>query len=82
MVRKQNWLDASPIVLLDLRKLPTYQGYLLTGAVAGTSVPLPKPMVAKDSMEFTNEKVRQLAREMMKLETGFLSEGRLSLPKN
>lgn len=80
--RKQNWLDALSIVLFGLWNLPTDQDYSPAVAITVTSVLLPKTIAERDSMEFTNVKVRQLA-QMLKLETEFLSEGRLhTVPKS
>lgn len=71
MEGKQNWLDALSIVLPGLRDLLTDKVCSPAVAITGASVLLPKPMVDKEPMEFSNENFRQLAREMMRLEIRF-----------
>lgn len=67
MKGKQNWLGALSIVLPGLRSLPIDQGNSPAVAITGASVLLPMPVVDKESMEFSNEIFRQLARETMRL---------------
>lgn len=67
MKGKQNWLGALSIVLPGLRSLPIHQGNSPAVAITGASVLLPMPVVDKESMEFSNEIFRQLARETMRL---------------
>ena len=62
MARKQNWLDALPIILLGLRSIPTEQGFSPSVAVTGTELLLPNLLIASQDMpSFTSEKVQKLA---------------------
>lgn len=65
IARKQNWLDALPIVLLGLRSTPTEHGFAPSVAVTGSSLLLPKPMiVSEEGSTFTSDRVQKLAQEM------------------
>ena len=78
MARKQNWLDALPIILLGLRSIPTEQGFSPSVAVTGTELLLPKPLIASEDMpSFTSEKVRKLAEQMSSINFQTNSSGNI-----
>lgn len=83
VARKQNWIDALPIVLLGMRNTPLEQGYSPAVAVTGTPLLVPRPMINRnDGSNFTSETVQRLAQEMAKIDFRQLSEGRLhSVPR-
>ena len=83
--RKENWLQALPIVLLGIRNTPNENGFSPFNAVTGTSLLLPKLMVDENSAntsDLSNSAVKGLAREMSKLDISDLASGNChSLPK-
>ena len=46
MSRKQNWLDALPIILLGMRNIPKEDGVSPAIAVTGTHFLLPQPIIS------------------------------------
>lgn len=84
MSRKQNWIDALPIVLLGLRNMPNESGYSPSVAVTGTSLLLPYPLILQDREEptFSNDSIKQLCKEMSTFDFNSCSYGRHhSVPK-
>ena len=83
MARKQNWIDALPIVLLGMRNMPNDENFSPAEAVTGTSFLLPKPIIDQEIPPVTNSRIKMLAQEMLKLDTKLISEGRIhSTPKS
>lgn len=86
MSRKQEWLQALPIVLLGMRNAVNESGYSPFTAVTGTSLFYPRPMIENkfpDDYSFNNEEIRTLANEMSKIDFENLSRGNLhSNPKS
>ena len=67
--RKQNWLDALPVVLLGIRATPNESGYSPYTAVTGSAFLLPRPMIdAQIDDSFTSESIQSLAKEMASLD--------------
>ena len=70
VARKQNWVDALPVVLLGLRNIPTEEGLSPAMKVTGSNFPLPKPLITEDqsASDFSHEHVNKLADMMKKVE--------------
>ena len=83
--RKGNWLTALPIILLGIRNTLNENGISPFNAVTGTSLLIPKLMVEDNSTntnEFNTVEMKELAKEMAKLELRNLDKGKChSLPK-
>jgi len=81
--RKQNWLNALPIILLSIRNLPNDSGFSPAVAVTGTSLLLPHPLFSNDNSMFNSDSVRNLALEMSKIDFYQMSDGKIhSNPKS
>lgn len=85
MARKENWLQALPIILLGIRNVPNENGISPFSAVTGTSLLLPKLMVDENSAntsDLNTSAIKDLAKEMSKLDVSDLASGKChSLPK-
>ena len=78
MSRKQNWLDALPIVLLRMRNIPNEDGVSPAIAVTDTHFLLPQPIISSTSEQsFSSSDIQKLAKEMNLPSSTLLSEGRL-----
>lgn len=83
--RKENWLQALPVILLGIRNTPNENGFSPFSTVTGTSLLIPKLMVDADSAdmdELNNATIKELAKEMLKLDARDLASGKShSFPK-
>lgn len=83
MARKQNWLNALPVVLLSIRNLPNDSGFSPAVAVTGTTLLLPHPLVSTDNSMCSSDSIRKLALEMSKIDFYQMSGGQIhSTPKS
>ena len=81
--RKESWLQALPVILLGIRNTPNENGFSPFSTVTGTSLLLPKLMVDVDSThmnEVSNSSIRELAKEMLKLDVRDLAGGKCHSP--
>lgn len=79
MARKENWLQALPVVLLGIRSIPNDSGYSPFTAVTGSPMLIPRPLIAAETTSsFSNSSIQKLAEEMRRLDTDRLSQGRFS----
>lgn len=68
MARKQDWIQALPIVLLGIRSLPSDTGFSPFSAVTGTQILLPSPLVhISPTEEFSVKENKDLIDSMKKL---------------
>ena len=78
--RKENWLQALPIVLLGIRITPNESGFSPFSAVTGSSILFPRPLIANPSEStrenFSSSEVRALATEMAKLDFAEFAQGK------
>ena len=63
IARKHSWLDSLPIVLLGIRNTVNEFNFSPFMAVTGTSMLIPR-LTDTNNLEFTNEHMKTLAREM------------------
>ena len=48
--RKEDWLQALPVVLLSIRNIPNESGFSPFTAVTGTSLLFPRPLISQDNL--------------------------------
>ena len=77
MARKQNWLDALPIVLLGLRSIPNDSGLSPFTALTGNHILMPRPIVSDVHSPLSHDIIKKISIEMSKLDLMNLSDGRL-----
>ena len=76
IARKQSWLISLPIVLLGIRAALNESGFSPFTALTGADLLLPLPLINKDEARpFTSETVKDLAKEMQKLNSRDMSTG-------
>lgn len=78
--RKENWLQALPIVLLGIRITPKESGFSPFSAVTGSSLLFPRPLIVNPGEvtgeTFNSSQVRALATEMAKLDFAEFAHGK------
>ena len=86
--RKEDWLQALPVVLLSIRNIPNESGFSPFTAVTGTSLLFPRPLISQDNLceetsNLSSKVVKELSQQMSKINFDELSTGRLhSRPKS
>ena len=76
MARKQEWLQALPVVMLGIRALPNDSGLSPFTAVTGSQLLFPRIAVDGGTSSSRHDFVRELARRMNELDFHSMSEGR------
>ena len=68
MARKQNWVDALPVVLLGIRNNPQDNGYSPSFLMTGTNLMMPKVIFDESPPNFTNRSVETLSDALRKVD--------------
>ena len=75
--RKQSWFDALPIILLGIRNMSNEQGFSTATAITETQLLLPKPTIDQKYTNLTKDDIKEIVKEMQKLDITILSEEQL-----
>ena len=83
VARKENWLSALPIVLLGLRCIPNDSNYSPFTAMTGSTILLPKLIIADNNVELSSHsEIQELVKEMSYLDLENLCDGNIHSKKS
>ena len=76
MARKQEWLQALPVVMLGIRAMPNESGFSPFTAVTGSQLLFPRISVDVESSTSRHDFIRELSQIMNEVDFHSMSEGR------